>query len=247
MLISFSSRIWYYEGQEETDRPFLYYLLGSRKSAVIDAGNSPRHLAEFYAALKENALPLPDYTIITHWHWDHTFALSGIHGKSFASRKTNQKLSEVSEWKWDDASMKAREENGEDIFFCNECIRKEYPDRSEIKVVPADFSVEERTVLSLGDCTLVLIPFDSPHSRDALYIYIPEEKALAVGDAFCPDFYDGGGKLDPDKAYAMLSLWKTLSFETVLPGHDAPCSEKELTEYIREQLATEDAEKVKTF
>ena len=42
MLIPLSGRIWYYEGESETDRPYLYYIRdyirGDEKSAVIDAG-----------------------------------------------------------------------------------------------------------------------------------------------------------------------------------------------------------------
>ena len=51
MLIQLSGRIWYNEGEQETDRPYLYYIRGDEKSAVIDAGNSERHVKNFYQAL----------------------------------------------------------------------------------------------------------------------------------------------------------------------------------------------------
>ena len=54
------------------------------------------------------------------------------------------------------------------------------------------------------------------------------ERALAVGDAFCGDYYDGGGACDPEKVRAMLTLWGELPFDTVLPGHSPPCPREEL-------------------
>lgn len=113
MLIQLSGRIWYNEGEQETDRPYLYYIRGDEKSAVIDAGNSERHVREFY-------------------------------------------------------------------------------------------------------------------------------RALEVGDAFCGDYYDGGGAGDPEKVRAMLALWETLPFDTVLPGHSPPCSREELVQWLTEETGLEE-------
>ena len=170
MLIKFSDRIYYYEGEESTDRPYLYYIRGGRQSAVIDAGNSRRHVESFYAALSEVGLPLPDYTVITHWHWDHTFGLPYVQGKTVASALTNQKLRQVMGWVWTPEAMDAREKTGEDIAFCNRCIRIEYENLQEITVSPAQEEVEDRRTIDLGGVHLELFAADSPHSRDSLYI-----------------------------------------------------------------------------
>lgn len=45
-------------------------------------------------------MPLPQYTIITHWHWDYTFGIPYVHGEIIASERTNQKLEEVNTWEW---------------------------------------------------------------------------------------------------------------------------------------------------
>ena len=240
MLIQLSGRIWYYEGETETDRPYLYYIRGDEKSAVIDAGNSERHVREFYRALEEKGLPIPEVTVLTHWHWDHTFGMAYVQGETIASEKTNGKLKEVMRWEWTPEKMRAREESGEDIAFCNECIRREYPNLSKIKVVPAGKTVSESAEIPLGGATLRLIPADSPHTRDALYIFIPEERALGVGDAFCGDYYDGGGECDPEKVRAMLVLWETMPFDTVLPGHSPPCPREELVDWLTEETGLEE-------
>ena len=100
-LIRFSDRIWYLPFVSDTDRPNLFYLKGDLYSAVIDAGNSQAHVEELYRLLQENDLPLPELTIITHWHWDHTFGLPFINGASVATERTNEKLKEVMQWKWE--------------------------------------------------------------------------------------------------------------------------------------------------
>ena len=235
-LIRFSDRICYLPYERENDRPNLFYLKGDRRSAVIDAGNSKAHVEKLYALLEKNGLPLPEETIITHWHWDHTFGLPFIHGTSVASVRTNEKLKEVMGWQWNEEAMNAREASGEDIEFCNTCIRVEYPDRSQIQVCPADRSISERETLDLGGLTLHLIPRDSTHSRDSLFVYVPEEAALIVGDADCKDYYDNCGKYNKTRLEEMIAFFESLSYEYHLIGHDAPLTRAEALEELRTDL-----------
>lgn len=234
-LIKLSERVYYLLGEQETDRPFLYYIRGKNYSVAIDAGNSKSHVECFYNAIQKENMPLPQYTIITHWHWDHTFGIPYVHGETIASERTNQKLEEVSTWKWTLDEMKKRELTGEDISFCNECIVKEYEDLSEIKVMPADITISTITELNLGDLKLILIPRDSTHSRDALFILCPEEKMLFVGDADCEDHYEGEGKYNRDKLEAIIHFIENIDFEIYLLGHDMPSNKEETLGYLREK------------
>jgi len=233
MLEKFTDRIYYLAGEQRTDRPYLYYIRGDRCSAVIDAGNSKAHLEKFYGALTAENLPLPAYTLITHWHWDHTFALPFIHGISIASEKTNLQLNKVKDWVWTEEAMSLREKTGEDILFCNTCIREEYADLSAITVSPADLSLEGRMEIDLGGITLQLFTADSPHSHDSLFVYIPEEKLLAVGDALCEDYYDNDGKFDPKKLQTILRWLDAHPAETLLMGHSEPIAKSEMLAYLR--------------
>ena len=74
-LIKITDRISYLPGEQRTDRPLLYYIRGDRYSVAVDAGNSRAHVELFYSALTAAGLPLPKLTVLTHWHWDHTFGL----------------------------------------------------------------------------------------------------------------------------------------------------------------------------
>ena len=65
-----------------------------------------------------------------------------------------------------------------------------------------------------------------------------EEKALAVGDAACEDFYDNDGKFDPEKLRALLAFFQSLDFSFLLEGHCAPEDREEMLVYLKEQLTT---------
>ncbi len=93
-LKKISNRIFYYPHQPETDRPMLAYIKGEKIALAIDAGNSESHVDEFYKTLEIEKLKKPDFTVITHWHWDHTFGMHHINGLSIAHRKTNEFLNQ---------------------------------------------------------------------------------------------------------------------------------------------------------
>ena len=89
-LKKISNRIFYYPHQPETDRPMLAYIKGEKVALAIDAGNSASHVDEFYKALEIEGLKKPDFTVITHWHWDHTFGMHKVNGLCIANEKTNK-------------------------------------------------------------------------------------------------------------------------------------------------------------
>ena len=92
-----TERIWIYPFEEERDRPNLGYVRGDRRSLAVDAGHSDAHVREFYGALEAAGLPLPDLTVLTHWHWDHTFGMHAVHGLTLANARTDQYLRQFRE------------------------------------------------------------------------------------------------------------------------------------------------------
>lgn len=233
MLEKFSENIWYMRGEERTDRPYLYYIKGSRLSAAVDAGNSAAHIDKFYGALRDEGLPLPDITFITHWHWDHTFAMHKVHGLTVSSAGTDKKLREVMRWQWTDEAMQARVSSGEDVAHVCRTIKIEYPDLDAITVVPPDIAVSGTVSADLGGITCLLSARDSTHSRDALFIYVPEEKTLIAGDALCADYYDNGGRYDRVRLLDMISYIEGTGARHILDGHGEPDTAEEWLSYLR--------------
>ena len=89
-----------------------------------DAGHSKAHTELFYELLKKENLSLPSITVLTHWHWDHTFGMHAVNGLCLANEKTNFYLIE---WK------NKVEKNGPDEFFAlTESIRREYAEDKNV-------------------------------------------------------------------------------------------------------------------
>lgn len=233
-LHKLSDRFYVFPYEERTDRPNLYYIYGDAYSVVIDAGNSTKHVQLFYDALKKEGLPLPAYTIISHWHWDHTFGLTAIEGVSLSSQKTHDKLLEVMKWPWTVEDMKQRETEGLDIPFCTEHILIEYPDLNDIRVITTDEIINEETIMDPGGIQLVILSGPSTHSDDALYVYIPDEKALIVQDADCEDFYHGE-IYDQNTLRKMIAFFESLDYEYHYLGH----AERETKEFALDRLKGE--------
>ena len=87
-----SEHVWVYPFEERRDRPNLSYIHGDKWNLVVDAGHSDEHVKEFYNALKEEGFALPDITVITHWHWDHTLGMHAVHGLTLSNEKTKEYL-----------------------------------------------------------------------------------------------------------------------------------------------------------
>jgi glyoxylase-like metal-dependent hydrolase (beta-lactamase superfamily II) len=236
MLKKFSDRIYYLPCSEETDRPNLYYIKGDEKSLAVDAGNSPAHLKLFYEGIAELGFQKPDYTVITHWHWDHCFGICAVDGPVYATEMTVGELEYVSTWEWTYEKMHEREKNCEDIPFCNENIIKEYSELTDIKVELPNVIVREKTVIDLGGVSCILEPHDSTHSRDSLFIHIPQERVLIIGDADCGDFYDNDGRYDREKLINMTDYMLSFDVDYYLIGHDDVQTRGEEEAYLKEEL-----------
>ena len=218
-----TERIWYDPFEEARDRPNLGYIRGDRWSVAVDAGHSAAHTAEFYAALREAGLPLPSVTVLTHWHWDHTFGMHAVHGLCVANEDTQRELADF-------RGRIARE--GTEMFFAmHESIRREYADGQLVVVTLADVVFRDELVLEPGGCTVRLYRTPSPHTEDSTLILVPEERVLFVGDAA------GGVFPTWEKAPALCALLAdTLAAadaDTVLEGHWHPAPLQELIDELR--------------
>lgn len=230
-----NDRFYVLEYEEFSDRPNLYYIKGDDYSVIVDAGNSRKHVEKMYSELNELGLPLPKYTIISHWHWDHTFGLNAIVGKSVSTKKTHDILLDVSKWKWTLEDMKYRLDNHIDIEFCDVNIKREYQNLNDIKVISTNEYIEENKVLDLGGIKLELIPMESTHGDDSLFVYIPKFKALIVEDADCPNYYISDEYNDLDKLKKMIDFFESIDYDYHYLGH----AEVETKQYAINRLKAE--------
>jgi glyoxylase-like metal-dependent hydrolase (beta-lactamase superfamily II) len=231
-----SDRTYYLPAEERTDRPVLGYIRGDTFSMAIDAGNSSVHVEKFYRELTESGLRLPDFTILTHWHWDHSFGMHAVSGTTVACHLTNEKLTEVQEWEWTDEAMKRRLQSGEDIEMCDWCIRLEYPDRSKIKVVTADVEFTGSITIDLGGIRCDIREFISPHSGDSVLVHVPEKRIVFIGDAESGDYYQNNGEFNKEKLEVMIKTLEEIDADMIMPGHNGPQPKGAVMNYLKNEL-----------
>jgi glyoxylase-like metal-dependent hydrolase (beta-lactamase superfamily II) len=227
-LKKITGRVFYYPHQPETDRPMLAYLNGDKIALAIDAGNSADHVDEFYKSLEIAGLKKPDFTVITHWHWDHTFGMHKIHGLSITHYKTNEFLDRERAKLSDSAYINFLKDD-------DECLGREYAGNKAIIVVPSDIQFEKKITLSLGGMTAKIFHTVSPHSEDTVLIYIPEEKILFLGDSTSEDFYNDG-YMDKEKLITLTNLIENIDCKYCILSHADPLTKLDLLDYLKSIL-----------
>ena len=211
-LKKLSEHIWYMPFESERDRPNLGYVQGKNWSLAIDAGHSASHVKEFYALLEKERLPLPSLTVLTHWHWDHTFGMHAVNGLCLANEKTNSYLAE---WK------RKIEANGTSEFLAlDESIRKEYAGGKKVVVTLADMLFSGEMTLDLGCCKVQIVESEAPHTDDSTLVYEVEDKVLFLGDSPYDEFKTG--EKDLSRCQKLADKIKAINPETCVEGHWEP-------------------------
>ena len=249
MFDKITEHIYIHAAEHYTDRPNIGLIVGEKHALLYDAGNSAEHVEKLKKELLEQGLPLPDHVLLSHWHWDHSFGAKFWNAEIIAGRKTSDELKKVSEWKWDEISMENRIKTGEDIVFCTEMIKREYPDRTKIEVVPADSVFDGTLDFDLGGISCQFIHAKGPHSEDSVICYVPSEKFVFLGDANCKDLYgkpwefdieheenflDNIAKIPYDEELVsdFVILLKKLDFTHCISGHSEIMTKEELFESL---------------
>lgn len=228
-LKKLTDRIYYYPHQQEFDRPILAYIKGNMFSLAVDAGYSDSHVNEFYEALNKEGLKKPDFTAITHWHYDHTFGMYHIHGLSIAHYKTNCFLKEQQEKALNSDYLDVMKEK--DLRF-----KKEYSVKNELNIVLSDIEFDSKITLNLGGLTAKIFHTESPHTKDTALIYIPEEEVLFLGDSTCEDFFNNG-YMDKTKLKSLVEVIEKTECRYCILSHCEPLKKAELLEYLYSVLA----------
>ena len=207
-----TERIWVWPYEEERDRPNLSYIRGDNWSLAVDAGHSADHTREFYRALEEAGMPLPEITVLTHWHWDHTFGMHAVHGLCLANERTNRYLGVI-------RHRIAKEGTG--FFFAmDDRIRKEYEGGKPVIVTLADLVFRDELRLNPGNCPVRVFRAEAPHTDDSTLVDIPGEKVLILGDSTGGTFPDW--TMDEALAAKLAETVRAAEPEICLPGHWTP-------------------------
>jgi len=169
-------RVYALSGFEFTE----YYFVVSddgRELIGIDAGTRPDSAKVAYEALRTYAPGLPELTtiLVTHSHWDH------IGGHAYF-RALNPHLRFY-------ARSDYQEEIAHDLNAPGVFAKHFFGARFEIDDVRSfkpDVTIDRQTELTIGGTRIELIPVQGGETHDAMFIHLPGQRVLFVGDFIMP-------------------------------------------------------------
>lgn len=217
-----SEHIHIMHAEHETDRPILAHIRGSRKSLLMDAGNSPQHAAQFQEYLQEQGQPKPDYLVLTHWHWDHTFGLPAWDVPVMAQRITAQTLRSLADLEWSDAVLRRLSDEGVISDRTISDMKGEYGDIADMRVIVPDLLFSDGLDIDLGGVTCSVEHVGGDHAEDSCFLYVKEDKTLFLGDALGPSVYDGPLSYTPAHFLRLLSKAYSYGAEIYVESHGVP-------------------------
>jgi glyoxylase-like metal-dependent hydrolase (beta-lactamase superfamily II) len=169
-------RVYALSGFEFTE----YYFVVSddgRELIGIDAGTRPDFAKAAYEALRAYAPNLPELTtiFITHSHWDHVGGHTYFRGLNprlrFYARSNYQ---EELAGELDSPGIFAKRFFGERFNI------------DDVRSFKPDITIDRRTELTIGGTRIELIPVQGGETHDALFIHLPAQGVLFVGDFIMP-------------------------------------------------------------
>src|SRR2546427_288897 len=169
-------RVYALSGFEFTE--YYFVVSDDRRELIgIDAGTRPDSAKADYEALRAYAPNLPELTtvFITHSHWDH------VGGHAYF-RALNPRLRFYA--RSNCAEEIARELGAPGVFdkqFVGEAFSLD-----NVRSFKPDITIDRRTELKIGGTRIELIPVQGGETHDAMFIYLPDEGVLFVGDFIMP-------------------------------------------------------------
>jgi len=224
-------RFWYITPVSETDRPILGMVVGRDKTLMIDAGNSENHAKYFLDELRKRNVPYPDLVVLTHWHWDHIFGLSALTDElSISSKETKTEMEKLLHLSWTDEALDSRVEEGTEIEFCANAIKKEFASHRNIRIALPDIAFDKQLEIDLGEVTCIVRHVGGSHAPDSVVVYIKEEKILFLGDCIYSDIYSNKRSYKVDETLRLLDQLESFDAEIYILSHWRPISKEEFNQ-----------------
>jgi glyoxylase-like metal-dependent hydrolase (beta-lactamase superfamily II) len=211
----------------------------SKDVVVVDAHSKPSAAASLIAQIRREVTDKPvRYVINTHFHWDHTqgdhaYRQTGSKVDIIATNATKHLMSELSIARMKASGEEAaqqlekmrqradRSTSAAEKVFCAEQIRQIQAYEAELK----DYTLELPTITFDDSYQLSDTAFDlhlqfqgHAHTAGDVFVYCPQRRALATGDAshgWVPNLGDGYPHAWP----ATIDKVMKGDFKYVLGGH----------------------------
>lgn len=231
-----SDHVWWFTPEARRDRPSLAAVVGERETVLLDLGASVRHHDEFVAALDGVGVRRAARAVLTHWHWDHVFGIGAFAGEVIAHRQTAAGLARMRMQDYSDAGLAAQVVEGLECAFTRDHMGLELSEaerRALVLRVP-EVLVDDALRLDLGGVTCEVRHVGGDHTADAMVVFVPEDRALFLGDCLCDDMFVTPQRLTREKLLPLIARLEGFGAEIGIEGHrDGPISGEELSDSFR--------------
>jgi glyoxylase-like metal-dependent hydrolase (beta-lactamase superfamily II) len=169
-------RVYALSGFEFTE----YYFVVSddgRQLIGIDAGTRADSAKVAYEALRAYAPNLPELTtiFITHSHWDH------VGGYKYF-RALNPRLRFYARSNYQEEIAREMDAPGN---YASQFFGERFS-LDDVRSFKPDVTIDGRTNLKIGGTRIELIPAHGGETHDAMFIHLPDEGVMFVGDFIMP-------------------------------------------------------------
>jgi len=223
-------------------------IVGGRDVMVVDTGTTPAAARAFVEDLKLITNKPVRYVVNTHFHYDHTDGNQVYAGKAdiiaheyvkYAIQNLNVlqrepfRTSQLTNVPARIETFKKQIADEKDAGRRNALqqqlavAQRGWEELKEIKPSPPNMTYSKKKVLDLGGREVQLLFLGRGHTNGDTVIYLPKEKIVCTGDLMESQLaYMGDAQFD--EWIATLDALKKLDFNTDLPGHGVPFTDKGL-------------------
>ena len=234
MMEKINEYLYLFPFEERRDRPNIGLIVGQKYSMLVDVGISSNHLNEVLDSVQKLNLPQPSLAVLTHYHYDHSFAINSFNGITIASKKTNKYLRLFASMTIDDKFLK-NYLSGDSLAFCYDAISEEYQGNYQnLKLKTSDIEFDKYLKIDLGNLTVELFQMFSPHSDDSVFIKVNDY--LFIGDSFFYNIFEGKKEFDKESLEAFYLIINSFDVEYIIQGHDVIKTKEEIMDEINQLL-----------
>ena len=229
-------------------------IVNEEDAVVVDSHLTPAKARDLVASIK-SVTTKPITTLInSHFHWDHAHGNQvfddgvQIIGHEYTRMKLAGTPLEETQYVIATAGNKATlariremltnasEEDRPEIQKWFDLYSQQAEDWKEIAPIPPDTTLNDRMTLFRGSREIQIHFFGRAHTGGDITVYLPAEKLAFTGDMMLqgPSFL-GDGYVD--EWVETLENLKGLAFETIVPGHGNPFTDRDLIGHVQAYYA----------
>ena len=230
------------------------FIVNEEDVVVVDSHLTPAKARDLVASIK-SVTTKPITTLInSHFHWDHAHGNQvfddgvQIIGHEYTRMKLAGTPLEETQYVIATAGNKATlariremltnasEEDRPEIQKWFDLYSQQAEDWKEIAPIPPDTTLNDRMTLFRGSREIQIHFFGRAHTGGDITVYLPAEKLAFTGDMMLqgPSFL-GDGYVD--EWVETLENLKGLAFETIVPGHGNPFTDRDLIGHVQAYYA----------